>query len=165
MVSDRIEQLAPVLAKKPGALLFVFLFGGIAWATYFALELNRGPPIEYAVKAYRPLFEPPDRLIVQGDLIIREPCVGATVTAYFVAPGKTPEPAVRVEHSESAMVGKTTVPLRLNVTGVYPLAAVYQPPEWAQFLEWRLRALPECTKRPQGEIVVGVVKVPEPGEK
>ena len=145
VVSDRIEQLAPGLIKKPGALLFVFLFGGIAWATYFLLELNRGLPIEYSLTAYRPLFESADRLVVQGNVIIREPCPGAVVTSYFVASGKLPEPAVRIEHAETSMVGKSAVMFRLRAPGTYPLMMVYQTPEWADFLEWRLRLPPELS--------------------
>lgn len=148
------------------SLLVVLAFlVGLAWTTVVVARVYAMivPPVAYEVVAYWPKFQEPAMLVVQGTFVLRHPCTLANVTSYYVGDGEQgPERAVRVWHTEQQMIGRSTVRLRLQEPGVYPLVSYFRPPSWATAIQYRLSWPPGC--QPPNwtgeERIVGTVAIP-----
>ena len=102
-------------------------------------------------------------LLVTGDLQIRRPCPGSTVTTVYEFPDKLdPQPAVRTGHIEAEIVGKSTVVMGVTRADTIPVASTFQPPPGAVGIRWLLApsraACPDEAKRNPFE--VGYVQIP-----
>lgn len=149
------------LVHNPVVLIVLFLFGGVAWFIYLLIQINPPLPLNYELSAYRQVSEPTNRVIVTGRVRVNTPCIGGVVRTYFRAPGYPPEPAVRVWSDNTGRIGKSEVRLEAPERGNYLVSAAFDPPEWAQWIEWRFFTPAPCFKEGRGELVVGVVEIPE----
>lgn len=152
----------PTVVANPTSYLVLLMFGGLAWAGYFGMMLrDAGLPIQYELTAYRNSTDPSALVVVTGRVHVRVPCVGGTVRTYYRAPGAPTMPAIRRWADNTKRIGRTEIELEATSPGLYQTTSAFEPPEWAQWIEWRLMTPAPCHPVPQGEIVVGVVEIPE----
>lgn len=152
--------MIPGIMRHPATLFVLFLFGGVAWFIYLLIQINPPLPINYELAAYRQVSEPTSRVVVTGHVRVNVPCVGGVVRTYFRAPGYPPEPAIRVWSDNTGRIGKSEIRLEVTERGTYLTSSAFDPPEWAQWIEWRLFTPAPCFKEGRGELVVGVVEIP-----